>query len=80
MSISSTIKALLNLTGKKQYELMDALGMSSKQSLSNKFKNERWSADDLATVAEICECKLAFIMPNGQQIFIENKQTKDSDE
>lgn len=80
MSISNKIKALLNLTGKKQYELMDALGMSSKQSLSNKFKNERWSADDLVTIAEICECKLAFIMPSGQQIIIEKEQIKDSDE
>ena len=71
MSISAKIKALLSMREKKQLDLLPVLNMSSKQSLSNKFANGRWSADDLARVAEYCGCKLAFIMPDGQQILIE---------
>ena len=70
MSVTKKIKALLALTGKKQTDLLDSLGMSSKQSLSNKFTNERWSAEDLVKVAEECGCKVAFILPDGQQIVI----------
>lgn len=68
MSASSTIKALLGLRGKKQLDLMEPLGMTSKQSLSNKVTNGRWSADDLVTVAEVCGCTLAFVLPDGQQL------------
>ena len=71
MSVTKKIKALLALTGKKQTDLIDSLGMSSKQSLSNKFANERWSAEDLVKVAEECGCKIAFILPDGQQIPID---------
>lgn len=71
MAASKKIKSLLAETDKKQADLMDILGMSSKQSLSNKFSNERWSADDLAKIAEFCGCKLAFILPNGERIVID---------
>lgn len=81
MSISSKVKALISMQEKKQVDLMPVLEMSSKQSLSNKFSNGRWSADDLARVAEFCGCKLAFILPDGQQIVIEpekNENTPDA--
>lgn len=68
MSISNTIKSLLSLRGLRQSDLMEPLDMGSKQSLSNKFANERWSADDLVKVAEACGCELAFISPDGQVI------------
>lgn len=70
MSISKRIKALLLETDKKQSDLMEVLDMSSKQSLSNKFSNERWSATDLVKIADYCGCKLAFILPNEEQIII----------
>ncbi len=76
MSITGTVKALLALRGKKQSDLMQPLEMSSKQSLSNKFTNERWSAADLARVAETCGCKLAFVLPDGEHIFIEDETEK----
>lgn len=79
MSITGTVKALLALRGKKQADLMQPLDMSSKQSLSNKFTNGRWSADDLAKVAEVCGCKLAFILPSGEQIFIDGDTEKAPD-
>ncbi|MCI6363664.1 hypothetical protein [Intestinimonas butyriciproducens] len=72
MSVTASIKALLGLTGKKQNDLMDPLGMRSKQSLSNKVTNGRWSADDLAVIADLCGCDLAFVLPNGQYIIIQS--------
>ena len=79
MSISAKVKALLSMREKKQLDLLPVLNMSSKQSLSNKFANGRWSADDLARVAEYCGCKLAFIIPDGQQITIDPEDEKAPD-
>ncbi len=73
MSVTKKIKALLALTGKKQTDLMGSLGMSSKQSLSNKFSNERWSAEDLVKVADECGCMVAFILPDGQVLPLDDK-------
>ena len=72
MSVSATIKALLSVTGNKQSDLLDALGMASKQSLSNKFSGERWSAADLITIADFTGCKLAFLLPNGERLVIDD--------
>ena len=72
MAISKKIKSLLMETDKKQSDLMGVLDMGSKQSLSNKFTHERWSADDLVKIAEFCGCKLAFVMPNGERIVLDN--------
>ena len=71
MAASKKIKALLAQTDKKQADLLEVLNISSKQSLSNKFTNERWSADDLVKIAEFCGCKLAFVLPNGERIVID---------
>lgn len=73
MAISKRIKALLLESDKKQSDLMEILDMSSKQSLSNKFSNERWSAKDLVKIAEYCGCKVGFILPNGQCICIDDE-------
>ncbi len=74
MPISKKIKSLLAVSDKKQADLQEVLGMSSKQSLSNKFSNERWSAEDLARIAEFCGCKLAFVFPDGERITIEAEE------
>lgn len=70
MATSDSVKALLCLSEKKQYELAEAFGMS-KQAMSNKFSKNSWFAKDLIKVAELCNCKVAFILPNGQNITIE---------
>lgn len=70
MAVSKKIKSLLAEVDKKQSDLLDILEIGSKQSLSNKFTHERWSADDLAKIAEFCGCKLAFLLPNGERIVI----------
>ena len=70
MAVSDKVKGLLALSGKKQIDLAAHCGMS-KQTMGNKMSRNSWSASDLARVAEFCGCKLAFIMPDGQQITIE---------
>lgn len=69
MAISGKIKGLLAICGKKQNELAEAFGMS-KQTMSNKMARESWSASDLVKVADLCGCKVAFILPDGQQIIL----------
>lgn len=70
MAVSKKIKALLVEADKKQSDLLEVLDITSKQSLSNKFTHERWSADDLIKIADYCDCKLAFMLPNGERIVI----------
>lgn len=70
MSVSDKVRGLLSLCGKRQNELALHFGMS-KQAMSNKFAKNSWFAKDLVNVAEFCGCKLAFVMPDGQQIFID---------
>lgn len=70
-TISSKIKMLLGFAGRKQIDLMEPLGMASKQSLNNKVAQDRWSAQDLATVAEFLGCKVGFILPDGSYIYLD---------
>lgn len=75
MSISNTIKSLLALKGMEKtdlkYVLKDKSGKpkaQSVQSLSNKFREDRWFASELVDIADYTGCKLAFIFPDGERI------------
>lgn len=70
VSVSDKVKGLLALSGKKQLDLAIHFGMS-KQTMSNKMARESWSAKDLAKVAEFVGCKVGFVLPDGQHIFLE---------
>lgn len=70
MNISNSIKALLSLSGKRQLDLLGILDIASRQSLSNKFSGDRWSASDLVKIAEYTGSKLAFILPDGERVVI----------
>lgn len=74
MSISRTVKSLLTMRGKKQLDLAEEFEMS-KQAMSNKIARNSWFAKDLVKVADFCGCKLAFIMPDGQQLIIDDEQS-----
>jgi len=80
MTVSDIVKGLLAMTGKKQTDLSDALGMSSRQSMNNKIRMNRWDASDIIKVAELCGCKVAFVFPDGKQIILEdeNKESPDT--
>lgn len=68
MSNSAKLRYLIDASGMKQADFISVLDMKSKQSLSNKFVNERWSLDDVIKIAEATGSKLAIIRPNGEQI------------
>ena len=70
MSVSDKVKGLLALSGKRQIELADFFGLT-KQTMSNKMARDSWSAKDLARVAEFVGCKIGFLLPDGQHIFLE---------
>ena len=63
------------MKGMKQGDLLRVLGLSSKQSLSNKFTGERWAADDLIKIADYTGCKLAFILPDGERLILNDAAT-----
>ena len=63
------------MCGKKQNDLAAAFDMS-KQTMSNKMARESWSASDLVKVAEVCGCKVAFVMPDGQQLVLDDASDK----
>ena len=69
MSMSDKVKGLLALCGKKQTQLAESFGMS-RQTMGNKMARNNWSGNDLAKAAEFCGCKLAFLLPDGQQIIL----------
>jgi len=77
MSISDKVKGMMALCGKKQIELAAHFGMS-KQTMNNKFARNSWFASDLVKAAEFCGCKLAFVLPDGQQIFIDDMDKEES--
>ena len=70
MNTSNSIKALLSLSGKRQIDLLGILDIASRQSLSNKFSGDRWSASDLVKIADFTGSKLAFILPDGERVVI----------
>ena len=76
MDITKSIRALLAESKMKQGDLVECLNVATKQSLSNKAREQRWSASDLVTIAHAAGAKLAFILPNGERIIIgEDRET-----
>lgn len=74
--VSEKVKAILTLSGKKQVELAVHFGMTG-QSMNNKMNRDSWSAKDLVAAAEFTGCKLAFVLPDGQKIFIDAPKRQD---
>lgn len=70
MSVSDKVEAVLSLSGKKKIELAEALGLGSKQAMTNKFSRDSWTATDLIKVAELTGCKLQFVFPDDQRIML----------
>ncbi len=68
--VSDKIKALLALSGKKQVELAQHYGVTP-QSMNNKMALNRFGADDLIRIAEFTSCRIGFLLPDGQHIFLD---------
>lgn len=78
MPTSDKVKAVLNLCGKKQIDLAAYFGMS-KQTMSNKMARDSWSAADLAKVAAFVGGKVAFMLPDGQHIYLEKEDDEEKE-
>ena len=65
--VKEKIKALLNLTGKKQVDIAPAFGMS-KESFNNKLRGNRWSIADLIKLSDITGTKLTFMDQSGNPL------------
>ncbi len=68
--VSDKVRALLALSGKRNIDLAALYGVS-KQSMNNKLTNNRFSADDLIRIAAFTGCQVAFVLPDGQHLFLD---------
>lgn len=66
--VSDKVRSLLAVSGKRPMDLAKLYG-TSQQSMNNKLSYSRFSAEDLIRIAEFTGCRLAFILPDGGQIF-----------
>ena len=73
--VSEKVKAILNLTGRKQSDLAAHMGIAA-QSVANKMVRDSWSARDLANIADFVGGRLSITLPDGQQIFIANTEAE----
>lgn len=68
--VSDKVRAILALAGKRNIDLAELYGVT-KQSMNNKLAHNRFSADDLIRIATFTGCRVAFVLPDGQHIFLE---------
>ncbi len=68
MNISDFIKSLLAAKGKKQQDIMELVGVSSKQALSVKFSRGSWSVEDLAKICSFCGVDLCVLDGNNKSV------------
>jgi len=68
MSISNKIKGLLKIRGKKAVEYSNALELVSSSALNMKYVRESFKAQDLITLANLTDTRLAFIDENDKPI------------
>jgi transcriptional regulator with XRE-family HTH domain len=71
LNITNKIKALLSIHGTKNKELAEYLGLTTTQSLTNKFNRGSFSAEDLIKIAAFVGCELAFIVSDTQKISLD---------
>ena len=68
MSVGSTVRMAAAKKDMSQTSLAKAWGVTV-AAINNKFYRDSWSAADLMKVAEITGSRLAFVFPDGQQLF-----------
>lgn len=71
MTISDGVKAALQVSGKKQKDLMEIFD-TTKQGISTKVTKDRWFGRDLVRVADLVGADLAFVFPDGSIIKLRN--------
>lgn len=73
--LNEKVKSLLSLSGHTQNELAKNWEMS-KQTLSNKIRRQYFNASDLVKLAKFCGAELAFTMPNGSKVVLDESDIK----
>ena len=73
--ITDKVKALLALSDKKNIDLARHFNMTP-QTMSNKMMLNRYTADELIKIAEFTGCRVAFVLPDGQHIFLEPEDAR----
>lgn len=77
--VTDKVKALLSIAGKKQIDLANEFGVTP-QSMNNKMALNRYTAEDLIAIAQFTDCRIGFVLPNGEHIYLEpedmRKETK----
>lgn len=68
--VTDKVKALLSVSGKKQIDLAKEFGVTA-QSMNNKMALNRYNVEDLITIAQFTGCKLAFVLPDGEHLYLE---------
>ncbi len=76
--VSDKIRSILALAGKRPTDLANLYG-TSQQSMNNKLSQSRFSAEDLIRIAEFTGCKVAFILPDGGQVFLNSDDIRPKD-
>ena len=76
MTISDCVRMALSKANKKQTEMVEYWGFTTKQALHNKFIRNSWSGEDLVKLAEFTGGKLMLTYPDGQQILILSDKEK----
>jgi hypothetical protein len=64
---SASVRAAMTIAGVKRQEVAQALGVSA-QGVSDKLSRGRWSADELAKVAQACGLSLAMVDNAGRVV------------
>ncbi len=78
MNISDGVRMALKKAGKSHLELCGLWG-NTPQAMSNKFRLQRWTAQDLIRVGKFTGCKLALIYPDGEQILLQDPDEPESE-
>ena len=73
--LNEKIRSVLSLGGHSQTDLAKEWGMS-KQALSNKIRRQYFNASDLVKLAKFCGAELAFTMPNGSKVVLDETDIK----
>ena len=77
--VSDKVRSVLALAGKRPTDLARLYG-TTQQSMNNKLSLNRFTADDLIRVAEFTGCRLAFVLPDGGQLFFTPDDIRRKDE
>ena len=75
MSVSDKVKATLNLSGKRIYELAECFEISP-QAMRNKLSRGSFSATDLIKICEFLGGKLVIELDDNQKIYFDMKDTE----